>query len=554
MQYSRKLIILFFMLVFIIQSTLGISNVQTSVDGNKVTFTYQGTPPFYINIRPDTNIGQPGGYLWTTTYQNVFSYDMGFAKNPSRNFYYGVKDTSWNNNSFEIDTNFVNMCEKLIYNGDPKEKLNFVFISDNFTTKQEFLDKVEDFLNLNTPGDKTSFLNYYPYDKFKKDYNIYTFYNSSIDWGCTSSVDMTQTSICRSEKYIIYELGKYCDMANESDYLIILSNKPYRSFASSYATIELPKVRRLALSVPTSSSKESTWFDIELDLQKKMFLHELGHSLGDLSDEYLDYSKEQFRPIAGTRAKNIDVEGCPKWCSGVINTSDFRYPLYLDYKRCISNLENTGENNQAFIDCLNSANSINGLNIGSNCISGTGCYWPANAVNGFRSVERSLMMSYFTSLHEPPDYLGTYNERLVIESINQKVKDRQVNFNGLHLNILNLTRIDKPETGLIRFNVNLNIKNQNDDSIPIWYNGINYLFNFGNPDYLDIYSEGYALRELSTNNLNVIFNFYLQTKSGQTEILPSDFKDVRFFMKHNQIELDETYRFYVYNMTFVKIS
>ena len=83
------------------QPVFSISNVQHFVDGNKVTLTYQGTPPYWINIRGDTNIGQAGGYLWAKTYSNSFSYDMSFAINPSKKFYYSVKDSSWSKtNSF----------------------------------------------------------------------------------------------------------------------------------------------------------------------------------------------------------------------------------------------------------------------------------------------------------------------------------------------------------------------------------------------------------------------------------------------------------------------
>ena len=92
---TRWILFLSVIILLSIQPVLATSNVQHSVDGNKVTMTYQGTPPFWINIRGDTNIGQAGGYLWAKTYQNSFSYDMGFAINPSKKFYYGVKDSNW---------------------------------------------------------------------------------------------------------------------------------------------------------------------------------------------------------------------------------------------------------------------------------------------------------------------------------------------------------------------------------------------------------------------------------------------------------------------------
>jgi hypothetical protein len=104
MRYSKIFIISFFTLIFTFQFVFAISNVQHSVDGNKVTLTYQGTPPFLINIRGDTNIGQAGGYLLATTYQNTFTYDMSFAINPSKKFYYGLKDNAWSNTyNFLID-------------------------------------------------------------------------------------------------------------------------------------------------------------------------------------------------------------------------------------------------------------------------------------------------------------------------------------------------------------------------------------------------------------------------------------------------------------------
>jgi hypothetical protein len=103
MQKIKETIILFSVFLMIIQSVYAISNVQHSVDGNKITLSYQGTPPFLINIRPDTNIGQNGGYLWAKTYSESFSYDMSFAINPSQKFYYGVKDTQWSTtNNFNL--------------------------------------------------------------------------------------------------------------------------------------------------------------------------------------------------------------------------------------------------------------------------------------------------------------------------------------------------------------------------------------------------------------------------------------------------------------------
>ena len=103
MHKIKEMMIIFSVFLMIIQSVSAISNVQHFVDGNRVILTYQGAPPFLIKIRPDTNIGQNGGYLWAKTYSNDFSYDLNFAINPSKTFYYGIKDTSWSNtNNFHL--------------------------------------------------------------------------------------------------------------------------------------------------------------------------------------------------------------------------------------------------------------------------------------------------------------------------------------------------------------------------------------------------------------------------------------------------------------------
>ena len=109
----KKVIILGLILI-LLPSVSAISNVQHSVDGNKATIRFQGTPPFLINIRADKNIGQPGGYVWARTNSNTFTLDLGFAINPSNEFYYGIKDAGWSSvESFELgETIFVeDICE-----------------------------------------------------------------------------------------------------------------------------------------------------------------------------------------------------------------------------------------------------------------------------------------------------------------------------------------------------------------------------------------------------------------------------------------------------------
>lgn len=72
-----------------------ISSVQHSVSGNTVTLTYDGTPPFNIDIRGSTDFSKEGSsYARAKVFSNSYSNDMSFAYNPSGVFYYRVKDAA----------------------------------------------------------------------------------------------------------------------------------------------------------------------------------------------------------------------------------------------------------------------------------------------------------------------------------------------------------------------------------------------------------------------------------------------------------------------------
>jgi len=91
----KEVLVLFSIVILLVPFVSSISDVHHSVDGNNVTITYEGNPPFWINIRKDENIGQDEGYAWAKTNSKTFTIGLGFAINPSKKFYYAVKDTEW---------------------------------------------------------------------------------------------------------------------------------------------------------------------------------------------------------------------------------------------------------------------------------------------------------------------------------------------------------------------------------------------------------------------------------------------------------------------------
>ena len=135
-----------------IQSVCAISNVQHSVNGDTVTLTYEGSSPFLINIRSDSNIGQNGGYVWAKTNSKSFTIDLSFANNPSKKFYYGVKDNSWSPintvNLGEIN----NLCRPLYsnHNSISERRFNFVFEGVNFQNTDTLLEIIKTFIDLDS--------------------------------------------------------------------------------------------------------------------------------------------------------------------------------------------------------------------------------------------------------------------------------------------------------------------------------------------------------------------------------------------------------------------
>jgi len=130
-----KPILLIMIFIVMVQSVCSISNVQHSVNENSVTLTYDGSPPYFINIRNDQDIGQNGGYVWAKTYFNQFTIDLSFANNPSKKFYYGVKEDSWSDtNSFLLDGS--DKCVKIFGDSQSSKSMNIFFVGVGYNQGQ----------------------------------------------------------------------------------------------------------------------------------------------------------------------------------------------------------------------------------------------------------------------------------------------------------------------------------------------------------------------------------------------------------------------------------
>jgi hypothetical protein len=290
---KKELIFIIFLLS--IPLSFAIYNVSHSTIDNQVTLTYDGNPPFYINIRNDQNIGDFGGYLWAKTNLKSFTYDMSYAINPSKTFYYGVKDSEWSEISdFSIGESLNQECVSLLNNGLPSSKIDLILIPDAYLTIQEMNDFVlttKEYLGL--IGNEGLF-NIEPFKSNKDKFNIYYINKTVSLGGCYH-----QSNTCDYNQ--IEELKEICPSIDEV--IVIFNNDHYDTQYTHKAFANT--CNHFATAIGHSNINGFIFNPNQL-------AHEFGHSFGCLKDLYFTQRYDYINP----NWPNIDVFGCPKWCDG----------------------------------------------------------------------------------------------------------------------------------------------------------------------------------------------------------------------------------------------
>jgi len=472
-------------------------------------------------------------------------------------------------------------CDSVLYNGNPSEKINFFFVSDGFTNEDEFKDYVRFFTGLQG-NDPFSFLNYVPFSDFKSDYNIFTFFNPEIDWQCRASAETAAGGACDTPVSALDTLLQYCEAATEADFIIVLSKYEYRSSAYLYFPEELERLKLLKISLGSldltnlAEDPKNTG-----NCLKAMFLHELGHALGSLSDEYQEDAKGTYKPISPLSALNVDSVGCPRWCSGTVNTAAPCYFAIEYYNDCIAGLEDTAENDAKFKECYDKVMSAGipvdtvpegndncytdgtGLycryfdcDTGIDCMPGTGCYWLAAGTNGYRSMAHTMMTGHIWGDMSRPVGLGPFNEMQAADSIRKKIANRRAEIDELNLEIINISQegfpawwaktINAGEDGdsgavLHPFLITLRLTTRAGEPIQIDNNYRNYV---------SYASDGVLNKDLSTGDIQLLYQYYKSPKDGDPRVLTAnDHADITFLFRYNDVYIQERYRFNFFSMT-----
>ncbi len=258
-------------------------------------------------------------------------------------------------------------CEKVVYSGNSDDKIDLIYIPDSYNNNGLWIQDVEAF--------NEKFFDVEPMKEYKNKFNIwrvdlpdnYSFDRNSGDSYLTGNAQNKVKSIARD-----------CVDLDVSDDTAIVINKNLDFGAEGGDIIDLGRTRE---------------FNGKENLAWPTLIHEFGHFIANLGDEY----ENTGSLFDMSERPNVDLEGCPKWCSGVLNQTvyydDAPGNVYLDYinfKECLYNATNNLTRDYTYGSC-NYPWYMTEVNFGTGCLESTGCYWNAKSLISFRSSRESIM-------------------------------------------------------------------------------------------------------------------------------------------------------------------
>jgi|GEM_PF-1926779 len=185
-------------------------------------------------------------------------------------------------------------CIALIRNGKPDERIDITFLGVGYNETSSLAEDVAEYIDYYGKGG--GLFSVSPYKENRERFNFY-FVNESADLGCGLGYGEI-ASVVRCDDNKVMELASQCP----SDQVIVLiKSEEFCGSASSYAKICTGKAG------------------------KDVLLHELGHTLAGLGDEY-EYDKVYpgFSVVATNyQFPNCDVAQCKKW-QGIEGTACFK--------------------------------------------------------------------------------------------------------------------------------------------------------------------------------------------------------------------------------------
>ncbi len=348
------------------------------------------------------------------------------------------------------------------FNGNPNERVNLVFMSFNYENIDKFLEKVKPLVNPN--DEKNSFFSFEPVNSNKNKFNLWY-----VDKAEQTTYKPTYVNPYPSgwedfnEKW--KRIASECKIPGNVKVIVNMMNSPFRANVfEGYSTLKQIKTGGLIKTVGLTGAMN---LPNDLDDGGATIFHEFMHAFGGHADEYAGYVAVND----DIGALNCDIAttqvACPKWCKGSpidvdvykkVDCSKFDFISCIDelYKgRPCSPLDGNGKVGKGgscvnLIDfctsirdktlCTDTKNNfyldplcgwvengihpyyksqcipgINRVNIGTQCVKGTGCYNGCALRGVFRSEKQGTLQLQQTGLPT-----GIYNEKVLCDRIKQE--------------------------------------------------------------------------------------------------------------------------------------
>ncbi|MDP2709438.1 MAG: M64 family metallopeptidase [bacterium] len=307
-------------------------------------------------------------------------------------------------------------CEKIYGSGEPNKNLGIVFIANNYSAAMQSKFG-QDVNNLISRG-------LLAVEPLKSNWRKINFYK----------IERTGPIISQNPINLQPEdVKKIAVKCADSDVIIVLDNTSGTSYAGGYGTS--PTVFMYTNLVNYKNNKTNLSYD------NITIAHEFGHAFANLGDEYMNtgvLTSYFTRP-------NIDVAGCPKWCSGEVKQgaeldlgAKGKFDCSGAYQKFLTCLEakNINRSNSSGIyrpeigECWSKSASLGdgwsaGLedcDFGVNCEKGQGCFWNARAVNAFRPTKQSVMSGPGDYLNSNSAQFNNASQKAISEELKKYIK------------------------------------------------------------------------------------------------------------------------------------
>ncbi|MBI2028788.1 MAG: hypothetical protein HYT07_04230, partial [Candidatus Levybacteria bacterium] len=265
-------------------------------------------------------------------------------------------------NTVEVLDTLVSKCTDIGINGDSAVKIDLIVVPDHYGEAE-----LEDFKQNVLPRHINYVFSKDPFSLNKDKFNIW-FLESALDVDCS----IYNSGNCADA--IMRNVSKNCSIF---DKILVISKTD-----GGWAYMGGP----MAVSYDTSN------YGMDVTL------HELGHSIGALADEYdraTDFRQSSTGHLSPTNFANCDVLACPKWCSGASSLEEPLCNSFSSKEDCETKVYNglgCRWISQANI-CDYQYDYFGNVNFGESCQIDTACYYGCGGRDGYRSSIDSVMRS-----------------------------------------------------------------------------------------------------------------------------------------------------------------